>query len=50
LFDLRTADAAPDLDLNEVIWKFVKGENAVMPPSKHSAFVVIDPKNKQDKD
>ena len=50
LFDLRTADAAPDLDLNDVVWKFVKGENAAMPPAKHSAFVIIDPKSKRDDD
>lgn len=49
-FMLAKEDAAPDLDLNEVIWKYVKGENAVMPAPKRSAFVIIEQKKKPDVD
>jgi hypothetical protein len=43
-------DAAPDLDLNEVIWKSIKGEDSVMPAPKRSAFVILEQKKKQDDD
>ncbi|HEY5328071.1 MAG TPA: bifunctional YncE family protein/alkaline phosphatase family protein [Mucilaginibacter sp.] len=45
LFNLAKEDAVPDLDLNEVIWKYVKGENSVMPAPKRSAFVILEKKN-----
>jgi len=44
-FNLAKEDAVPDLDLNEVIWKYVKGENSVMPAPKRSAFVMLEKKN-----
>ncbi|MBS1504567.1 MAG: hypothetical protein JST32_21075, partial [Bacteroidetes bacterium] len=47
-FNLAKEDAVPDLELNEVIWKYVKGENAVMPAPKHSAFVFLEKKKKDD--
>lgn len=40
-------DAVPDQVLNEILWKFVKGENSVMPGPTRSAFFK---ENKQDKD
>jgi YVTN family beta-propeller protein len=43
-FNLAKEDAAPDLDLNEVIWKSVKGENSIMPAPKRSAFVILEKK------
>ncbi|MGN6637888.1 MAG: alkaline phosphatase family protein, partial [Mucilaginibacter sp.] len=49
-FDLAKEDKVPDLELNEVIWKYVKGENAVMPAPKRSAFVILEHKKKQDDD
>ncbi len=49
-FNLAEEDAAPDLDLNEVVWKSVKGESAVMPAPKRSAFVILEKKKKQDDD
>ncbi|RFS26691.1 hypothetical protein DVR12_02570 [Chitinophaga silvatica] len=49
-FDLTKEDAAPDLELNEVIWKAVKGEHAVMPAPKRSAFVILEKKKKDDDD
>jgi len=47
-FNLAKEDAVPDLDLNEVIWKYVKGENAVLPAPKRSAFVILENKKKDD--
>ncbi|WP_374948279.1 bifunctional YncE family protein/alkaline phosphatase family protein [Mucilaginibacter sp.] len=49
-FNLAKEDSAPDLDLNEVVWKSVKGENAIMPAPKRSAFVILEKKKKQDDD
>jgi YVTN family beta-propeller protein len=49
-FNFAKEDAVPDLDLNEVIWKYVKGENSVMPAPKRSAFVLLEPKKKDDDD
>ncbi|MDB5063281.1 MAG: hypothetical protein JWP67_3124 [Mucilaginibacter sp.] len=49
-FNLAKEDSAPDLDLNEVIWKSVKGENSIMPAPKRSAFVILEKKKKQDND
>ncbi len=46
LFNLAREDAAPEKELNEVIWKYVKGENAVMPAPVHSAFII--PQKKKD--
>ncbi len=49
-FNLAKEDAVPDLELNEVIWKSVKGEDAVMPAPKRSAFVKLEQKRKDDDD
>ncbi|MFA6944838.1 MAG: bifunctional YncE family protein/alkaline phosphatase family protein [Pedobacter sp.] len=43
-------DAAPDLDLNEVVWKSVKGEDSVMPAPRRSAFVKLEQKKSGDDD
>jgi hypothetical protein len=37
-------DAAPDLDLNEVVWKSVKGEDSIMPAPRKSAFLKLEQK------
>jgi YVTN family beta-propeller protein len=37
--DFDEADAAPDIELNEIIWKSIKGENSIMPAPVRSAFV-----------
>ncbi|MGZ3753682.1 MAG: alkaline phosphatase family protein [Mucilaginibacter sp.] len=50
LFNLAKEDKIPDLELNEVIWKFVKGEASVMPAPKRSAFVILEQKKKKDID
>ncbi len=34
-----TEDAIPDIELNEIIWKSIKGESSIMPPPNHNAFV-----------
>ena len=47
-FDLAKEDAVPDKEMNEVIWKAVKGESAVMPPPKRSAFVILEKKKDVD--
>ena len=47
-FNLAKEDAVPDLILNEVIWKYVKGENAVLPAPKRSAFVILEKKKDGD--
>jgi YVTN family beta-propeller protein len=49
-FNFSKEDAAPDLDLNEVIWKSIKGEHSVMPAPKRSAFVILEKKKKDDDD
>lgn len=49
-FNFAKEDEVPDLDLNEVIWKYVKGESSVMPAPKRSAFVMLEQKKKQDDD
>jgi YVTN family beta-propeller protein len=50
LFNLADEDKVPDLELNEVIWKYVKGEKSVMPAPKRSAFVILEQKKKGDVD
>lgn len=41
-------DAAPDLDLNEVVWKSVKGEESIMPAPRRSAFLKLEQQKKDD--
>jgi hypothetical protein len=38
-FDLSKEDKIPDLEFSDVIWKGVKGINAIMPAPKRSAFL-----------
>jgi hypothetical protein len=47
-FNLAKEDKVPDLELNEVIWKYVKGENSTMPAPKRSAFVILEQKKDDD--
>ena len=49
-FNLAKEDKVPDLELNEVIWKYFKGENSIMPAPKRSAFVMLEKKKKDDDD
>ncbi|MEJ7766561.1 MAG: bifunctional YncE family protein/alkaline phosphatase family protein [Chitinophagaceae bacterium] len=38
LFDLSKEDAIPDLEFTDVLWKSIKGENALVPAPRRSAF------------
>jgi hypothetical protein len=38
-FDLSREDMIPDHEFTEVIWKAVKGENAIPPAPRRAAFV-----------
>jgi len=49
-FDFTEEDKAPDLALNEVVWKAIKGEDSAMPAPKRSAFVILEKKKKDDDD
>jgi YVTN family beta-propeller protein len=49
-FNLAKEDAIPDLELNETIWKYVNGEESVMPAPKRSAFVILEKKKVKDAD
>jgi YVTN family beta-propeller protein len=37
--DFSAPDRAPDLELNEIVWKAMRGERSVMPPPRRAAFV-----------
>jgi hypothetical protein len=37
--NLVEADLAPERELNEILWKSVRGDDAVMPPPTRAAFV-----------
>jgi hypothetical protein len=47
-FNLANEDKVPDRDMNVMIWKALKGENAVMPAPKRSTFVILEKKKKHD--
>jgi DNA-binding beta-propeller fold protein YncE len=49
-FDLTKEDAVDDLILNEVIWRSVRGPDAVMPPPVRAAFVFPHLKKDDDDD
>jgi hypothetical protein len=37
--NLEEADLAPELELNEILWKSIRGPASVMPPPVRAAFV-----------
>ncbi len=43
-------DAIPDIELNEIVWKSIKGKNSKMPPPVRSAFVNVVNKDEDDDD
>ncbi len=48
-FDFTKEDRIPDRAFTEVIWKAVKGENAIVPAPKRAAFVkLVDKKDADD--
>jgi YVTN family beta-propeller protein len=49
--DFSAPDRAPDLLLNEIVWKAMRGADARMPPPRRAAFVrAIEKDEKEDKD
>ncbi|MES2647432.1 MAG: bifunctional YncE family protein/alkaline phosphatase family protein [Bacteroidota bacterium] len=40
-FDFSKEDLIPDMLFSEIIWKAVKGENAIMPSPRRSAFLAL---------
>ena len=40
-FDFSREDDIPDVELNEIIWKSIKGKDSKMPPPVRSAFVNV---------
>ena len=49
-FDFAHEDAVPDLELNEVVWKSVRGEGTTMPAPRRGAFLQPTPARKDDDD
>ncbi len=49
-FNFAVEDNIPDVELNEIIWKSIKGKDSKMPPPVRSAFVNVVQKEKDDKD
>jgi YVTN family beta-propeller protein len=47
-FDFSKEDLVPDRLFTEVIWKAVKGEDAVVPPPKRAAFINLQKKKDDD--
>ncbi|MGC4036981.1 MAG: bifunctional YncE family protein/alkaline phosphatase family protein [Chitinophagaceae bacterium] len=47
-FDFTKEDRIPDREFTEVIWKAVKGENAIVPAPKRAAFVKLSDKKDDD--
>jgi hypothetical protein len=45
--NLREADRAPELALNEIIWQSIHGAGSVMPPPRRTGFVrsIDDPED-----
>jgi hypothetical protein len=37
--NLREADLAPELALNEILWQSVHGAGSVMPPPRRTGFI-----------
>jgi YVTN family beta-propeller protein len=47
--DFSQADRAPDIELNEILWKSIRGKDAVMPAPVRAAFVRPIDKEKEDR-
>ncbi|WP_415908719.1 hypothetical protein [Oleiharenicola sp. Vm1] len=48
--DLREADRADDLVLNEIVWRSVKGAGSPMPSPVRAAFVRPPPRGTAEED
>lgn len=49
-FDSSREDAADDLQLNEVIWRSVKGDDSPMPAPVDAGFVFATPEGEEEED
>lgn len=47
-FDFTREDRVPENLFNEVLWKGIKGMNAIVPAPTRAAFVRVNPKDKDD--
>ncbi len=47
-FDFSKEDRIPDLVFSEVIWKAVKGEDALMPAPRRSAFLKLSDEDEKE--
>jgi len=48
LLDFSDADKINDRLFTEILWKGIKGESAIVPAPRRSAFVKVNPKDKDD--
>ncbi|MEI7587868.1 MAG: bifunctional YncE family protein/alkaline phosphatase family protein [Chitinophagia bacterium] len=44
LFNFKKEDSIDDLEFTEVLWKGLRGENAIVPAPKRAAFIKVNPK------
>ena len=49
-FDFSREDAADDLQLNEVIWRSIRGPHSAMPPPVRAGFVFAAPEREEEKE
>jgi hypothetical protein len=42
-FNFKKEDSINDHDFNEVLWKGLKGETAILPAPKRAAFLQLNP-------
>lgn len=47
--NLREADLAPDLELNEIIWRSIRGPDSPMPPPRRAGFIRVAAERENDK-
>ncbi len=48
MMDFSKEDAAPDDELNKILWVAMKGENSIMPSPKRAAFIRVSGKKDDD--
>ena len=39
--NLDEADMAPEIELNDIIWRSIRGADSPMPPPRRAAFVTV---------
>ena len=48
--NLREADLAPELELNEIIWRSIRGADSPMPPPRRAAFIRVTDEEEEEED